>query len=79
MSIHRRKFLESSGLVALGAFLPGIRARASASDPLEPFQWKTDELVFVLEVPRTFLHILMCSRIALPKSCGGRANVSGSR
>ncbi|HEY1801253.1 MAG TPA: glycoside hydrolase family 36 protein [Terriglobales bacterium] len=46
MKLDRRKFLESSGMVALGALVPGVTRFAYASTPSEPFQWKTDDLIF---------------------------------
>ncbi len=46
MKLDRRKFLESSGMVALGALVPGVTRFAYASIPSEPFQWKTDDLIF---------------------------------
>ncbi len=48
--MHRRKFLESSALVALTAVLPPVTSLAHASDALEPFQWKTDNLTFSFAV-----------------------------
>jgi alpha-galactosidase len=46
MKLDRRKFLESSGTVALGALVPNVARLAYASSPSEPFQWKTDDLIF---------------------------------
>jgi alpha-galactosidase len=50
MSINRRKFLESSGFVALGALLPSVSNLTSPPYTLEPFQWRTDNLVFTFDV-----------------------------
>lgn len=36
--------------MALGALLPNVSNLASPSNPLEPFQWKTDNLVFTFDV-----------------------------
>ena len=44
--MNRRKFLASSGVAAVGAFLPSIPHLALASTSVEPFEWRTDELVF---------------------------------
>jgi alpha-galactosidase len=48
--VHRRKFLESSGVVAVGAFAAGVCRLASAASPLEPFQWKTNDLLFSFDL-----------------------------
>lgn len=50
MPIHRREFLESSGMVALGALSTSIShlARAASSDT--PFQWTTGDLTFSFEI-----------------------------
>ncbi len=48
--MHRRRFLESSAFAALGAVFPPIASFAYASDSLEPFQWKTDDLTLSFEV-----------------------------
>src|SRR5438874_6208723 len=50
MPLHRRKFLESSGIVALGTLLPSVSRLTSASGPAEPFQWKSDSLLFTFDV-----------------------------
>ena len=50
MSVDRRKFLESSGIVALGAFATSFPRLARAADAFEPFQWKTDDLIFSFDV-----------------------------
>src|ERR1700730_5851074 len=47
--MHRRRFLESTTLAALSAVLPPITL-AYASDTLEPFQWKTNDLTLSFEV-----------------------------
>jgi len=46
MRLDRRKFLQSSGTLALGAFIPNVARLAHASTLSEPFQWKTDGLIF---------------------------------
>jgi len=48
--MDRRTFLLSSGIAAVGALTPHIREFVSASTMLEPFQWKTDSLIFSFEV-----------------------------
>ena len=48
--MHRRRFLESTALVALSAVLPPITSLAYASDALEPFEWKTNDLTLSFEV-----------------------------
>ena len=48
--MNRRKFLASSGVAAVGAFIPSISRLALASSPVEPFQWRTDDLVFRFDV-----------------------------
>jgi|HubBroStandDraft_6_1064221.scaffolds.fasta_scaffold46954_2 alpha-galactosidase len=48
--MDRRTFLLSSGIAAAGALTPHIREFVSASTMLEPFQWKTDSLIFSFEV-----------------------------
>jgi alpha-galactosidase len=50
MSIDRRKFLAYGGTAAFEAFLPRVPSLPFASDASEPFQWKTDDLVFTFEV-----------------------------
>ena len=45
--MDRRKFLKSSGSVALSTLLPNVSGLASTSNPLEPFQWETDALVSI--------------------------------
>ena len=48
--MQRRKFLESTALAALSTALPPIIRLAYASDALEPFQWKTNDLTLSFEV-----------------------------
>jgi alpha-galactosidase len=48
--MDRRRFLKSSGSVALGTLLPSVSSIASPSNPLEPFQWKAENLVFNFDV-----------------------------
>jgi alpha-galactosidase len=48
--MDRRTFLVSSGIAAVGALTPRIREFVSASTVLEPFQWRTDSLIFSFEV-----------------------------
>jgi alpha-galactosidase len=48
--MRRRRFLESSALAALSAILPWGNRLADASDTLEPFQWRTDDLTLSFEV-----------------------------
>jgi alpha-galactosidase len=48
--MDRRGFLKSSGSVALGTFLPSVSRLAAPANPFEPFQWKTDTLVFNFDV-----------------------------
>ena len=46
--MHRRRFLESSALVALSAVLPPVTAYGSST--MAPFEWKTDDLTLPFEV-----------------------------
>jgi alpha-galactosidase len=48
--MDRRTFLLSSGIAAVNALTPHIREFVPASTALEPFQWKTDTLIFSFEV-----------------------------
>src|SRR5579864_637233 len=48
--MDRRTFLLSSGIAAVDALTPHIRKFVPASTILEPFQWKTDSLIFSFEV-----------------------------
>ena len=48
--MRRRRFLESSALAALSAIFPWGNRLADASDTLEPFQWRTDDLTLSFEV-----------------------------
>jgi alpha-galactosidase len=50
MSINRRTFMVSSGLAAVAAFVPRFSSADFASTSLEPFQWKTPDLVFTFVV-----------------------------
>ena len=50
MGMHRRRFLQSSGLAALSAFARPISNLAYASDSTQPFQWKADDLIFRFDV-----------------------------
>ena len=50
MSINRRTFMVSSGLAAAAAFVPRFSSADSASTSLEPFEWKTPDLVFTFVV-----------------------------
>lgn len=50
MSVDRRQFLESSGIVALGAFATSVPHIAYGAGLLEPFQWRTDHLIFSFDV-----------------------------
>jgi alpha-galactosidase len=50
MSIHRRKFLVSSGLFAVNALVPSISRLSFAENSSEQFQWQTNDLIFAFEV-----------------------------
>src|ERR1043166_5415432 len=50
MSIDRRKFLASSGLVAVNAIVPSISRLSFAENSSEQFQWQTNDLTFAFEV-----------------------------
>jgi len=50
MLIHRRKFLESSSAVALGAFATSVSHPATSANIAESFQWKTESLTFHFDV-----------------------------
>src|ERR1041385_5459426 len=50
MSIDRRKFLASSGLVAVNALVPSISRLSFAENSSEQFQWQTNDLTFAFEV-----------------------------
>ena len=50
MPIGRRKFMESTGMVTLGALTTSFPHIAFAADALEPFQWKADNLNFSFDV-----------------------------
>jgi alpha-galactosidase len=47
---NRRTFLESCGAASLGALVPSVSHLLGASTPSEPFQWKTDALIFTFDV-----------------------------
>jgi len=49
MPLDRRKFLESGGLLALGALVP-VSLLAGAASSFAPFQWNTDDLIFSFDV-----------------------------
>lgn len=46
----RRKFLVTSGVAACGALLPSFSHLASAAEVSEPFEWRTNDLIFPFEV-----------------------------
>ncbi len=48
--MNRREFLASGGVAAVGALVPSVSRLALASNALDPFEWRTDELVFRFEV-----------------------------
>ncbi|PYX37811.1 MAG: alpha-galactosidase [Acidobacteria bacterium] len=48
--MDRRIFLVSSGALTFSAFAPSLSRFAPASTSSEPFQWKTNELVFSFDV-----------------------------
>src|SRR5205823_6389651 len=50
MSINRRTFLVSGGALSISALVPGVSALTPASTGLDPFQWKTDNLIFSFDV-----------------------------
>jgi alpha-galactosidase len=50
MPLDRRKFLGTSGMVAVGAFATGGLRCTSAEAPLTSFQWETDHLSFSFDV-----------------------------
>jgi alpha-galactosidase len=50
MPLDRRKFLESGGLIALGALVPNVSHLAALASPSESFQWDTDHLIFSFDV-----------------------------
>src|ERR1043166_4390522 len=50
MSIDRRKFLASSGLVAVNAIVPSISRLSFPENSSEQFQWQTNDLTFAFEV-----------------------------
>ena len=71
--MHRRRFLESTGIAAVSAILPPITGLAFASDTLEPFQWSTDGLTFSFEVIAGKLRqkqLVPADVVAVPKSSG---------
>jgi alpha-galactosidase len=50
MPLDRRKFLQSGGLIALGALAPNVSHLAAMASPGGPFQWETDHLIFSFDV-----------------------------
>jgi alpha-galactosidase len=68
--MDRRTFLVSSGALTFGALAPSISRFASASTGSEPFQWKSNELVFSFDVTAGKLRqkVLVPSDLTLPDS-----------
>jgi alpha-galactosidase len=50
MPVDRRQFLESGGMVALGAISSGVPRLARPATSVAPFQWKTDELILSFDI-----------------------------
>jgi alpha-galactosidase len=50
MPVDRRQFLESGGMVALGAISSGVPRLARAATSVAPFQWKTDDLILSFDI-----------------------------
>src|SRR5579864_4961712 len=50
MPLDRRKFLQSGGLVALGALVPNVSHLAALASSSESFQWESDHLIFSFDV-----------------------------
>src|SRR5215469_15632405 len=50
MPLDRRQFLESGGLLALGALVPNVSHLAGAGTSYAPFPWNTDDLIFRFDV-----------------------------
>ena len=54
MGMDRRTFLRSSGAIAIGAVVPPI-PDLTGSKNLQPFQWRTQDLIFSFEVQNGML------------------------